>query len=104
MILKIKGGLGETDWHIFTEITEIHYIQMLFSESSEESLDGSFLKELSPGATRGSEDLVILIDFKNKYGQERKERFDTVAYLCNDAGDTVEVIYAFNRPSVDQNP
>ena len=102
MILKIER-YNEQDWWMLDDIREV----------SKAHFDQDFKKDFEAGI-----DDIVILDYE-KYlksiGKEQKSRgvvrlicrlsndsefsirFDTVAYLCNDEGKTIEIIVANHK-------
>jgi len=88
MILKIKNL--EDDWYIIGEIKSIHYFKRIFSGNiNEVDADEIIFRE----GLEGDKYIKAIIEFK--WGeQDYTVAFDTIAYLCNDEGKTIEKIVA----------
>jgi hypothetical protein len=93
MILKIKGRDSEKDWWFFSDIATIHYDETDYGDSCLEDWDWTILRDLGHQGNRSSEDVVLVAHISNKDGGGYAIRFDTAGYLCDDAGNTVDVIH-----------
>lgn len=99
MILKIER-YNDQDWWMLDDIRKISksHFEQEFSKDFEENdydiflLDyGHYLNSIGKGETaRRIEQLICRIS----NGNEFSILFDTVAYLCNDEGKTIEKIVA----------
>ena len=85
MILKIKG-YQEEDWWIFGEIRRIHPGVVNKAKSLEDDYDLVLLAD----NTKQIKCLRIVLRFMD--GLEFSILTDSVAYLCNDCGETIEKI------------
>jgi len=96
MILKIKGyGFdGETQgktWWIYGDLKRIRYEEVSYLEHIDNDYDLLNLSnkiEASPDRDRR----VISIAMLHLNGQEYTILTDTIAYICNESGETVEKI------------
>lgn len=96
MIIKIKD-FRENSWWIFDGVNKVRYENGLVNELSLEerhkwltdTYDIAILKD--PLSTEATNKFALLI---LKYSNDNIESivFDTVAYICNDAGNTTERI------------
>ncbi len=91
MIIKIKA---EEKYHIFDNVSKVDY----YIKSKHSNSDGSITEQINR-----IEDVVVKtsveeplkynwISFINKDGDKQSIIFDTVAYICNDNGKTIEII------------
>jgi len=86
MILKIRA-YGSQDWWIYGEVRRIHH-ELVKKERIEEDYDLCLIAE----DTKVDEFLRIILRFVN--GDEFGILTDSIAYLCNDRGETIEKIVA----------
>ncbi len=99
MILKIRG-YKERDWWVYGEIARAHYETVDSIEGMREDYDLLVFQteqNLSFGGNNPDEDnpevpkcLRIILRFAN--GNVFSILTDSVAYLCNDQGQTIEKI------------
>jgi hypothetical protein len=92
MIIKIKA---DDKYHIFDNVSKVdYYIKPKHSNS-----DGNIIEQIRDGdesiTVQTSTDNPIKynwISFEDKDGNKQSIIFDTVAYICNDNGKTIEII------------
>jgi len=88
MILKIRGS-GKGDWWVYGEIARIHYEVVEHDGPVTEDYDLLLFDEHAPTC------LKIILRFVN--GDIFTILTDTVAYLCNEQGNTIEKLKGFSR-------
>ncbi len=100
MILKVKTmNRGKEGWLVMGEITDVHWNEDIndrdYDQLSNECTLGDYLLFEAP-ERHVSEPIppapCRLITFSDKDGDQRKVLFNTVAYLMNNDGKTVETI------------
>ena len=104
MILKIERYSDEQRWWIYDDIRKISISNPMFHSGAPTVLDGmdAYIFDMktkcscAADPTKGCSDCVgyyILICRLNS-GEEYSVAFDTIAYLLNDNGKTIEKIVA----------
>ena len=84
MILKLQG-CGVDDWWVYGEIRKIHYERIERSDDKCEETPDLYLFRGAP-----SKCLRIILRFVD--GSEYSILKDSIGYLCNDCGETIEKI------------
>ena len=92
MIVKIPMTVeGKQTWWLYDGLTRVHYARDHCSIEDAEKVDDFTLCLLDDDGQKVAASLCCL------HGSSNREifiLFNTVAYICNDNGDTVEVIRA----------
>ena len=96
MILKIKREVSDQDWWIFDSIRKISIgktFQRNRRDFDEMDVDAVIMDNMYSGDENPARDhqMKTLI-CRLESGDEYTIVFDTIAYLCNDEGKTVEKI------------
>jgi hypothetical protein len=90
MILKIRG-YKKSEWWVYGEIMRIHYEEVDRESPVTEDCDLILFQEDGTGCTSDpTKCLKIILRFVN--GDLFFILTDSIAYLCNDQGQTVEKI------------
>jgi hypothetical protein len=91
MIIKIKA---DDKYHIFDNVSKVDYYI-----KSRQSSDGNIVEQIKDDEsvtvkTSSERDMVKYnwISFEDQNGNKQSVVFDTVAYICNDNGKTIEII------------
>jgi len=95
MILKIKRYAKGQEWWILDDLRKISYGQRMDDRNtvtSNEFLPDIHIQDFNIGLT--TEVAVIFATCRLSNGSEFTVQFDTLAYLCNDDGKTVEKLVA----------
>jgi len=94
MILKIRG-YGKDDWWVYGEIVRIHYEEIDRDCPVTEDYDLLLFEEAVKDAkdVKVSKCTRITLRFEDN-GELFSILTDSVAYLCNNHGDTIERIVA----------
>lgn len=96
MILKVKVNYEDRDWWILDDIRRVVVSKQIFSHLSKEEHIKSVSKDIDICLLSNSNDKkgvkYIRLSCRKTNGEEFLVIFDTVAYLCNDEGKTVEKI------------
>ena len=96
MILKIKRYVTGRDWWIIDNIAKINYgiekiTENMVAEESDVAINDYRRNQQT---TFDSELSLARAICRMKDGEEVSVEFDTMAYLCNDEGKTIEKIVA----------
>jgi len=105
MFIKVQTTEDKQGWWIFEVGLRIHYTYEEWGSKEEyEASSKSDFYIFSTEAVEGEEALpskwdyskkpfeFVRLTFRDKNGEEFAVFFNTVAYICNDAGKTIEVI------------
>ena len=93
MLLKIKG-YGKDDWWVYGEVVRIHYEEVDRESPIREDYDLLLFQENGIGCTSDPTKCSrITLRFVDN-GELFTILTDSVAYLCNNNGDTIERIVA----------
>lgn len=88
MIIKIKDG-SENSWWIFSEVQKVRYEVGI----EEKDLDKDVSSEdFDINIANIRDHTFAKIIFRNVNGEEKCIRFNTIAYICNEQGQTIEKI------------
>jgi hypothetical protein len=102
MLLKVSDGIG--GWLLFDNLDQVH---LLAERTRVRNLDELRALEQGPETInlisaecfkRGMALDVGMIEF-HRNGQARIALFTSVAFICNDSGDTIECVNAGNSGS-----
>ena len=91
MIIKIKA---DNKYHIFDNVSKVDY----YIKSKHSNSDGSITEQIKADESvtikTSTENPIKYnwISFVDKDGNKESIAFDTVAYICNDNGKTIEII------------
>jgi len=93
MIIKIVGMCNK--YHIYDNVSKVDY----YINSRNSNIDGTITEQI----TDNGESITVKtsvespikynwISFTNSNGTKESVIFDTVAYICNDSGKTIEIV------------
>jgi hypothetical protein len=91
MIIKIKA---DNKYHIFDNVSKVDYYIKPRHSSGSGSITEKIREDESITVQTSTEEPVKYnwISFVDKEGNKQSIIFDTVAYICNDNGKTIEII------------
>jgi hypothetical protein len=91
MIIKIKA---DDKYHIFDNVSKIDYYIKSRRSNTEGKITENIKEDESVTVKTSSDNPVVYnwISFVDKEGINQSIIFDTVAYVCNDNGKTIEII------------